>query len=59
LIVLPLVPLREGVVLLVAQVVRQLGVHGSLQHSLHELLQQPVFADDVFRLLITLQQLVD
>jgi len=36
----------------------QLGVHGSLQHSLHEPLQQSVFADDIFRLLIILQELV-
>ena len=45
--------------LLVPQMMRQFGVHGSLQHSLDELLQQSVFADDVFRLLIILQKLVD
>ena len=47
------------VVFLVSQVMRQLGVHGSFQHRLHELFQQSVLSDDVFRLLIILQQLVD
>jgi hypothetical protein len=48
-----------GIVLLIAQMMGELDVHGSLQHSLHEPLQQSVFADDVFWLLIILQQLVD
>jgi hypothetical protein len=47
------------IVLLVPQMMGQLGVQGPLQHSLDEPLQQSVFADDVFRLLITLQPLVD
>jgi hypothetical protein len=47
------------IVLLVPRMTGQLGVHGSLQHSLDETLQQSVFADDVFRLPIVLQQLVD
>jgi len=47
------------IVLLVTQMMRQLGIQGSLQHSLYEPLQQSVLADDVFRLLIILQELVD
>jgi hypothetical protein len=47
------------VVLLVPKVMGQFGVHGSLQHSLDEPLQQPVLAGDVFWLLIILQKLVN
>jgi hypothetical protein len=49
----------HGIVLLVPQMMGQLGVQGSLHHSLDETLPQSVFADDVFRLPIILQQLVD
>jgi hypothetical protein len=37
----------------------QLGFHGPLDQSLGELLQQPVFAHNVFRLLVVHQQLVE
>src|ERR1700737_547661 len=47
------------VMLLIAQVVGHLGLHGPLQQRFGQLLQQTVFAYDVFWLLIVRQQLVD
>ena len=47
------------VVLLIAEMVGHLGLHGPLQQRLGELLQQPVFANDVFGLLVVRQQFVD
>ena len=44
--------------LLIAQVRGQLGLHSSLHDRLGELLQQAVLTDDVFRLLVVRQQLV-
>ena len=41
------------------KMLRQFGMHRSFQHRLDKLLQQPMLADDVFRLFVVLQQLVD
>jgi hypothetical protein len=41
------------------RVVGQLGVHRPLHQCLGQLLQQPLFADQVFRTLYPVQQLVD
>src|SRR5947199_9536962 len=46
------------IVLLVSQVVRQLGAHRPLDQSLRELLQQPRLANEVLGFLIILDQLV-
>ena len=46
------------IVLLVAQVVRQFRVHGSLDQRLGELLQQPRLADQIFGFFVVLDQLV-
>ena len=47
------------VVLLIAQVFGQLGLHGPLQQSFGQLLQQTVLAYDVFWALVVRQQFVD
>ena len=46
------------IALLVAQMVRQLGPQGPLGQRLLELLEQPVLAQQVFRLLVAGQKLV-
>lgn len=48
-----------GVMLLVPEVVSQLAVEGSLDEGLHELLEQAVLPEQVIRLLVILQQLVE
>ena len=52
-----LVPGR--VVLLIADVLGQLRGHRPLQQLLRQLLQQPVLADDVLRLFVVFQQIVN
>src|SRR5258705_8892684 len=47
------------VVLLVAQMVRHLGLQGSLQDGLGEFLEQTVLPDDILGLFVVDQQLVD
>jgi len=48
-----------GIVLLKSQMVRELGLQRSLQDCFGELFQQAVLADDVFRLLVIGQQLIN
>jgi hypothetical protein len=43
------------IVFLIAEMVGHLGLHGSLQYRLGQLLQQTIFADNVFRLLVVSQ----
>jgi hypothetical protein len=43
----------------VAEVLGHLGLHGAFEQRLGQLFQQSVFANDVFRLLVIQQQLVD
>jgi hypothetical protein len=45
--------------LFIAEVVGQLAVEGTLDESLSELLEQAVLAEQVFGLLVVLQQLVE
>jgi hypothetical protein len=42
----------DRIVFLVAQMLGHLGLHGALQQRFGQLLQQPVLANDVFRLLV-------
>src|ERR1041384_7210296 len=47
------------VVFRIAEMIGHLGLHGPLQQRFRELLQQPVFANDVFGLLVVRQQFVN
>src|ERR1039457_1474936 len=49
----------DRVVLLIAHVLGQLGVHRPLQEGLRQLLEKPILANDVFRVLVARQKCVD
>src|SRR3982750_4718742 len=51
--------IARRIVFLVAQVGGPLGFHRPLDQSLGQLLEQPVFAHDIFRLLVVGEQLVE
>jgi hypothetical protein len=51
--------IAHRIVLFVAQMRGQFGFHRTLDQGLGQLLEQPVFAHDVFRLLVVGQQLVN